>query len=30
MDKLRQALSGRETSTEEDEERGNIVTQVSN
>lgn len=28
MDKLRKALSGKETSADEDEERGNIITQV--
>lgn len=28
MDKLRKALSGRETIGEEEEERGNIITQV--
>ncbi|XP_045127538.1 vesicle transport protein SFT2A-like isoform X4 [Portunus trituberculatus] len=28
MDKLRKALSGRETSDDQDEERGNIITQV--
>ncbi|XP_071530229.1 vesicle transport protein SFT2A isoform X2 [Panulirus ornatus] len=28
MDKLRKALSGRETTDDQDEERGNIITQV--